>query len=121
MPETQQVAGRPNGVTWREYVDTRINALEKATEAARVNMDRRLDSMNEIREQLRAQADTFVTGVEHKALCDRLERLDVGIRSLELSRSELYGKASQHSVNQATLIAAIGIALAIIGIVIRFL
>lgn len=56
------------------------DAMEKSTELARHGLEKRLDGMNEIREQLRDQADTFVTGVEHEALCARIDRMEAEIR-----------------------------------------
>jgi hypothetical protein len=107
-------------VTWRDYVDTRLTAIEASVALARINLEKRLDGMNEIREQLHDQADTFVTGVEHEALCARIDRMEAEIHGLRESRAELSGKASQSSVDNAKVMAMIGLLLAIVGIVLKF-
>ena len=55
-------------VSLREYVDIRLLSIENAIVLAKQNMDSRLDSMNEIREQLRDQASRFVTRAEALSL-----------------------------------------------------
>ena len=45
-------------------IDLRFNGIEKATDLARVNMEKRLDGMNEFRETLKDQASRFVTRTE---------------------------------------------------------
>ena len=106
--------------TWRDYVDARFEAVEKAVGVAEKNLDRRLDGMNAIRETLREQATTFITKPEHNAICDRFDRLDVRVQDLERSRERLAGMASQSSVTNAQVIGFIGIALGIISIIIKF-
>jgi len=67
----------------------KIDSMEKALFLARQELDRRLEGMNEFREQLRAQANTFVTreiaDTRYMAMEDRL-------RSLEDKRSNLEGR-----------------------------
>ena len=103
-----------DNITWRDYVDTRLSALERAGELERKNLEHRLDSMNAIRDQLRDQADSFVTNVEHDAVCDRLERIDRDIRELRESRAELAGKASQTSVLISYILAIVSLIMAIV-------
>ena len=79
----------------RDYVDIRLAALEKA-------------------ETLAHQ----IVKVEHKSVCDDIERLERMIRDLELSRAELQGKASQQSVMIAQAIAIVGL---IVTVVLHFL
>jgi len=62
---------KDEAITLREYIDTRIDALEKrftdinrATDLAAKAIEQRLEGMNEFREQLRSQAGTFVTQIE---------------------------------------------------------
>ena len=107
-----------DNITWRDYVDTRLSALERAGELERKNLEHRLDGMNAIRDQLRDQADSFVTNVEHDAVCDRLERIDRDIRELRESRAELAGKANQSSVLIGYLLSAIAL---IMSIAMKFL
>ena len=48
-------------VPLKEHMETRLASLEKASELARVTLEKRLEGMNEFREQLRSQASLFVT------------------------------------------------------------
>ena len=96
----------------REYTDTRFTAQEEATERARASMEKRLDGMNEFRNTLKDQGQTFITKTEHSAWCDRVSKL-------ELSKATLEGKADQKSVTNAIIIAFIGLALSIVGIIIN--
>ena len=155
-----------NEITLKEYFETRLKeqldgsnvkfiaaesqfnikiaALEKATIVAASSMEKRLEGMNEFRDQLRDQTGTFVTKPEYaqqvirinediKLLADiksqfvgrqehdsMLNKLNDDIRILRESKANLEGKASQASVNVAMIIAVIGIILAIVGIVNRF-
>lgn len=84
-------------VTLRDYIDLQIEVINKA-----------LGGMNE---------STFITRKEFDAF---KERIDGDIRSLRESRAEMQGKASQSSVNTAMIISAIGLILAIIGLILRF-
>jgi len=57
------VGGDKSGydVTLREYLESRLEATEDALGLARLELERRLASMNEFRDQLREQAAHFVT------------------------------------------------------------
>jgi len=116
-------------VTLKEYLENRlddaetkvtlkIESLKEATILARENMDERLSKMNEFRDTLKDQNSTFITKPEY---CAFTEKVDKSIRSLEESRAENKGKADQSSVNKATIIAIIGMVLAVVGILTRFL
>lgn len=103
-------------VSWRDYVDTRLGALEKAAEASHVAMEKativaqtaienRLASMNEIRETMRDQATRMATRAELGIAQDAIEK---DLRALREFRAELQGKASQSQVNVALLLAVLG-------------
>ena len=77
---------------------------------------KRLASMNEFRAQLKDQAATFVPRTEHMILHDRL---DEDIRTLRESRALLEGKASQNSVNLATILSVIGILFGLISLAMK--
>jgi hypothetical protein len=51
-------------VTLREYVDTRFEATQYNIGTTAQQLEKRLDGMNEFREQLNAQATTFISRVE---------------------------------------------------------
>ena len=107
-----------DGVTLKEYVDTRLAALEKATELAANALRERLATMNEFRDTLRDQAGQFVT---RKELDLKLNGLAKETAELRQFRDRQEGMASQRSVNAATLIAVAGLILSIIGLAVRFL
>ena len=102
----------------RDYVDVRFEALEKAVSVAEKNLDRRLDGMNAIREQLREQAQTFCSKTAYESLCEKIDKLDDRLQDLERTRERLAGMASQSSVTNAQIYAFIGIVLGTISIVI---
>lgn len=144
-----------NNITLKEYFESKISelesqfnikisALEKATIVAATAMEKRLEGMNEFRDQLRDQTGTFVTRPEYdqqmlrtgddlKSLSDikaqfigrpehvgMLVKLNEDIRVLRESKANLEGKASQSSVNIAMVVAIIGIVLSLVSIVSRF-
>jgi hypothetical protein len=90
------------GVSLKEYIDTRLTAVAHATSIATASLDKRLDSMNEFRDQLKDQAKNFITRPEHYTLCSRMNLL-------ENVQSELRGKASQGSVDRALFISVLGL------------
>lgn len=105
-------------VPLREYVEALINAIVVARDTAYESMNQRLDGMNEFRDALRDQAGRFVTRDEVRSLIDGLTK---DIKSLELSRAELQGKASQTSVNVGYVFTAIAVLISVIGLAIQFL
>jgi hypothetical protein len=148
----------PDDVTLKEHltqridaVDDRIDELDKrlavilamndrAVSKAEGELNRRLNGMNEFREQLTRQEKEYlkrddydrqhtamrvqIDGMIPKVVLEKYEavmgaRFDAmctTMRSLEISRANIEGKASQSSVWIAYIIAGIGIALNIIGL-----
>ena len=76
----------------KEYIDFRITNVEKATSLAGDSMERRLSAMNEFRDALKDQNATFVRRDGFEAAISKIE---TDIRSLQLSKATLEGKASQ--------------------------
>jgi len=103
-------------VTLKEYVESRFTSIEEAIKVALVAMDKRLDSMNEIRETMRDQASKFPTRAELEI---QLSNIGKDVRELQNSRSYLAGRASQSSVNLALLISIIGIILGIVALFVK--
>ena len=103
-------------VTLKDYVDTSLEARDKALEVACDNLDRRLEAMNEIRNALRDQSMLFLTKAEYNVF---KETLEADIRSLRESRAELAGKADQKQVNTAMILSVIGVMMAFISIVMK--
>ena len=97
--------GRSGEIPIRDYFEMRIEALEKQTALTATQLDRRLSSMNEFRDQLKEQAAGFFTRAEHDLFMKKVEE---NIQSLRESRAELAGKASQNAVNLALAISVVG-------------
>jgi hypothetical protein len=112
-------------VTLRDYIDTLFREFEKraniewaqyksALELASKDLDRRLDTMNRVREQLLQQAETFASKAEMQAefrrLCDKIE-------AIEKWQHHMEGKASQQSVMIAWVMSALGLLTGIVGLV----
>jgi ribosome-binding ATPase YchF (GTP1/OBG family) len=111
-------------ISLREYFDSKIEDLEnlmitkvlgldKATTLAANNMERRLEGMNEFRQQLKDQSLTFLTRSEYEQF---IRRVDEDIRMLRESKALLEGKASQNYVNFSVLVSIIGIILSAIAL-----
>ena len=73
--------------------------------------------MNEFRGQLKDQAAGLFPRSEHEIF---MRAVDKDIRELRESRALLAGKASQNAVNLSTVIAILGILLAIVSLVHSF-
>jgi hypothetical protein len=127
-------------ITLREFIEQRLEDLERCLDAkfhyiedsttlAKDSMERRLDGMNEFRETLRDQSATMLSRAEFDAYHNRLmaensashERIEKDMRSLELSRAELQGKASQTAVLISLGVALLSLLLGAIGIVIQYM
>ena len=101
-PPATTDSNRLNIVSLREYVERRLadqkeifersqEAQDQATNLARCGMEKRLEGMNEFRDALKDQAKSFITRTEHDLVLRQ-------ISSLELTRAEMAGKASEFSV-----------------------
>jgi len=117
MPTPSRPVHSSEYISLKEHFDTRIVALEKATDMAAKNLDRRLDTMNEIRDQLKVQREEFITTPEHESLCQTVDRIREDVRNLQLDAATLAGKASQSSVLIGYALSAVGILLAVISLV----
>jgi len=118
----------------KEYFETKIQAVEKAIEVAYIALNKRLDNMNEFRSSLEDQTEGFVRREELEAKLNGMiaqienlekdNRIDLGelrsqIKSLEISKATLEGKASQSQTNFALIMSLVGLALAIIGMFVK--
>ena len=100
-----------DGVSLKEYFESRLEAVEKAMMVAAAAMDRRLEGMNEFREAMKDAAARTVTRDE---LCIQLRPIIEEIKELKTYKDQATGKASQSSVTASTGIAVVGL---IIGLV----
>ena len=103
-------------VTLKDYVDTRLTAMDRATEQSCRAMDARLNSMNEFREALRDQSGRMATRQE---LEDKLMAVERDLRILREFQAELRGKASQQSVMVAYVLAMINLLMALYTLFVR--
>lgn len=90
---------KPNGISLRDYFQVKFDAQAEAIKVAREQLDYRLHSMNEFREQINKLEGTLITRTELEAKLDAIEK----------------GKRD----NIALIFSFIGIAIAIIGILIK--
>lgn len=67
-------------MTLKEYFERRLLDMEKAVTKAEASHEKRLESLNEFRDQLKDQADTFVEKSLHYAQHDAIEDRINGIR-----------------------------------------
>ena len=104
--------GEPT-VPLRDFIAEKFSALEKSTELSRQAMEKRLDSMNEFRQQLKDQADRQMPRAEYIIQHDRIVE---DVRSLRESRSEIAGKASVSAVVWAAGLAALSLLLTLLGL-----
>lgn len=109
-------------ISVKDYVDSRFSAIQDATKSARDSMERRLDGMNEFRASLKDQADRFVGREEHSVIINKLdERIkihDSDLKSLEITRAVVEGKASQTSVTVTFIFALLGVFISTASLVI---
>ena len=111
-------------VSLKEHFEMRFDALDKALDLAQKTNDIRLASMNEFREAMNDQSGKFITRIEadaHREKSVAELRLDMSSICAEVKILNAYmnneqGKATQSSVNIAYIIAAIGVILSVIGI-----
>ena len=97
-----------------EDFNDRFEARDKAVDLAFHALEKRLDGMNEIREQLRAQSGTFITRVEHDVLVKE-------IQELREARAKLEGKADQSSLNWTTGIAIAAVFIAALSVLVHWM
>ena len=61
-------------ISMRDYVDTRFNAIEKATDLFKETLESRLEHMNEFRAQIKDQVATFPTRQEVNTKLELIEK-----------------------------------------------
>jgi hypothetical protein len=140
MPDSIQSGSRgfdrPDGVALKEHLETRLDALQRHIEAqlqsidratclALQAMDKRLEVMNEFRGSLNDTTSRLVSREELAALnvryLDSVARLDADISELKTYRATMEGKASQSSVNTATVLSVLGLVMAIVSLALKLL
>lgn len=128
MP-SKQTPGQRDVITLKEYIDTRLCAMDNAVRLAAEKLEVRLEGMNEFRGTINDQSSKFITRQEsslareaiiqaHKA---DIMHIETEIEQLKLWRAELGGKASQHSVNVATWFALVAALISVLGLVVSLI
>ena len=95
----------------KEIFNVKISSIEKAIELAHEEMERRLQGMNEFREQLNNQAHEFITRKE-------MDIIKAKISELKEFKATLEGKADHRAVSIAYIISFLGIIIGVIAVVI---
>jgi hypothetical protein len=122
-PLYRETFNSDDGITMKEYFNQRIDDLEdklvlrfdsidKALNLATGQMDKRLEGMNEFRDQLKDQAQHFLTREVYETACKVTQ---TQIDDLRLSKATIEGKASQASVYIAWLLGFGGLILGILS------
>ena len=105
-------------VTLEDHFNSRICQIERSIASTAIQLEKRLDSMNEFRAQLKDQATTLMPRSEMDI---HFQSIDKDIRELRESKANLEGKASQTSVMIAFIISGLSLLLSLAGIAIKFL
>ena len=116
-------------LTLREYIDLRLDYLEKEFEtyqcsndvnlkAAHASMDKRLESMNEFRQTISDTSNKYLTKLEHEAWKEKIEQELQTLRDFKLT---IDTKASTSAVRTAYVISGISIFLSFIGLILTIL
>lgn len=115
---------RGEGISLREYVDLQVAHIDQvmalgkaAAEASigvyREDLDRRLDAMNELRDQINTERNRYVTRDAFEAHATSVAK---DLRDVQQFMARSEGKASQNSVMIALALSIIGLALAAVGL-----
>lgn len=118
-----------NFCVMQELFEARIKALEDritlqfqltqlAVNKAELQMNARLEGMNEFRASINDRTANYPTRTELNLMVDKL---NIELQSLQNSRSEMTGKASEKSVQRVNALAILGIIAGVGSVIIRFL
>jgi len=108
-------------ISIKEYFNQRLTDLEEkiqtifdlnkiASDKTETRIDSRLSVLNGFREQ----ANEFVTKTEFTTC---MKEVNANIKSLELNRATLEGKASQKALTVTTIIAFLGLLVGCVGLI----
>ena len=105
----------------REISETKLLSIEEARRLAKIEQDKRLDSMNEFRDTLRDQAATFLTRenyeARHSELASRIEAAEK-VQTAYFARGEGRSVATSWFVPNAPAIISMIVAIAALAIVV---
>lgn len=89
-------------------LEERVASAHLAVNKAEMAMDKRLEGMNEFREALQAQSNTFPT---RELMDEKIDVINVRLGGLDTRVSRSEGKAAAYSVAVGTLVAILAIVL----------
>jgi len=112
-------------ITLREYIDLRLDNLEKELQtyqcssdvnlkAAHASLDKRLEAMNEFRATITDQAAKYFTKVEHEAWKEKIEQELQTLRDFKLT---IDTKASTGAVRTGYILSGIALFISFIGLI----
>jgi len=96
----------------KEYVDTRLDAIDKAVTKAETATEKRFEGVNEFRNTLADQQRTFMPRAESENQCNSLSER---ISAIETKMEKLEGSKSGGNVVYAYLTAVISTVIAIVS------
>lgn len=94
-----------------ESLKIRLESIDKATEVAKIAMEKRLDALNELRQMVNETLGRCITKDNYDT---KQGAMQAQIDDLRLSRAELQGKASLNSVYIAYGLSFLSIIVALI-------
>ena len=116
MTPSQRSPNHAEFVSLKEYLESRIHAVEKGIDVANHSMQKRLDGMNEFREALKDQSARHITRDEVNI---KFAAVEAQLKSLQYFKAALEGKASQAQANIVLGISILGLVVAVISLVTR--
>ena len=133
--DLQRMATRVNNigddarVRLKEYVDVRLTDLERSIDETRDAMEYRLEGLDKSKDEylvsLREMTKDLATKSEVMGEASKRESdvhtINSSIRSLELTRSEMAGKASKMSANIALSVGVMGLLMSLTSLIIVIL
>ena len=103
---------QPDGVSWRDWVDARFDAMDKQVLLTKADLERRLENMNEWRAEREKMTDTYMTSERYEACHGRL--VDQ-IAVLEKAQAQAEARGKVYSTIVAAIISIV------VGIVVHYL
>jgi hypothetical protein len=105
-----------DGVSLREYFESKFDALEKASRLAEDKLNARLEIMNEFRSAMKDQAGQFITRTECHG---RKAHVDKEIQDFREFKAVVESKASSVYVTVVMVISLLALLLGILDFLIK--
>ena len=102
-------------VSLRDYMESRLESIRATMEATDKTLELRLQAMNEFREQIRDERNSYMPRVEHEHIHTLIQE---DIRMLREAKATADGKASMGAVYLSYLLGLSGIIFGVINLVI---